>query len=370
MKIANSTIAMVSNRTYLERYEKSESLKMWVGNTRPNFAGENQLPEQTPMINPVPSLQNYIVELSEEAKKPIPIEETENIDSSLSEEDKLKIMLIEKFVETLTGKKIKINVGDLKEFEKDCRKLTNEAEKLQNEAQRNQAQQNQAPQKQGWGLEYDYHESYYESEQVSFAAEGTIKTADGQEISFSIDLNMSRQFMLEQNISVRAGDAKKIDPLVINYSGMAAELTTTKFSFDLDSNGSAEQISFVRQGSGFLALDINNDGAVNNGSELFGPTTGSGFAELAGYDEDNNGWIDENDSIYNKLRIWSKDAQGNNSLVALGQVGVGAIYLSHVSTQFEMTDNQNESQGQVSQTGIFASEKGTVGTAQEIDLTV
>lgn len=366
MKIANSTITMVSNRTYLEKYEKSESLKMWVGNTRPNFAGENQLPEQTPMIKPVPSLKDYIVELSEEAQKPLATQETKKTDDTMSEEDKLKIKLIEKFVEVLTGKKIKIKLGDeLKEFAKDCGEIKDMPAEKQN-----QAQQNQAPKKQGWGLEYDYHESYYESEKVSFSAEGVIKTADGKEINFAVDLNMSREFMQEQNISIRAGDAKKVDPLVINYSGAAAALTTTKFSFDLDSNGKAEQISALRPGSGFLALDLNNDGIINNGSELFGPTTGSGFGELAKYDEDNNGWIDENDPIYNKLRIWSKDAQGNDSLVALGQVGVGAIYLGYVSTQFEMTDNQNESQGQVSQTGIFASEKGTVGTVQEIDLTV
>ena len=30
-------------------------------------------------------------------------------------------------------------------------------------------------------------------------------------------------------------------------------------------------------------------------------------------------WIDENDSIYNQLRIWSKDSDGKDSLVALGQ---------------------------------------------------
>jgi hypothetical protein len=56
--------------------------------------------------------------------------------------------------------------------------------------------------------------------------------------------------------------------------------------------------------------DRNGDGAIDHGRELSGATTGDGFAELAAYDEDGNGWIDENDSIYQHLRIWSKDAQG------------------------------------------------------------
>ncbi len=39
---------------------------------------------------------------------------------------------------------------------------------------------------------------------------------------------------------------------------------------------------------------------INDGSELFGTSSGDGFKDLATYDEDENGWIDENDSIFSK----------------------------------------------------------------------
>jgi hypothetical protein len=138
---------------------------------------------------------------------------------------------------------------------------------------------------------------YRESEQTSFTAGGVIKTADGKEIEFSIDLNLSREFASDK---VTILEQKLSDPLVINFDGPAAELTGTKFSFDLDNDGTLDQISFLKSGSGFLALHQNQDGVINNGSELFGAGTGNGFADLLKYDSDQNGWIDENDLKVNK----------------------------------------------------------------------
>ena len=45
------------------------------------------------------------------------------------------------------------------------------------------------------------------------------------------------------------------------------------------------------------ALDINEDGKINDGKELFGTASGNGFGDLAAYDQDNNGWIDEKCSM-------------------------------------------------------------------------
>ena len=92
--------------------------------------------------------------------------------------------------------------------------------------------------------------------------QGTIQTADGQEINFSVSLEMSREYHQESSLSFRAGDAVQKDPLVINFNGSASELTSAKFSFDLDIDGTQDNISFVQPGSGFLALDKNQDGSV------------------------------------------------------------------------------------------------------------
>jgi hypothetical protein len=196
-----------------------------------------------------------------------------------------------------------------------------------------------------------------------------VRTEDGQEIAIDVQLSMSREFMSHESMSVQMGAAAK-DPLVINYGGNAAELTQRQYRFDIDSDGQEDQIHFVRPGSGFLAIDRNGDGAVNDGSELFGPTTGDGFSELAAHDADGNGWIDENDPVYSGLRIWSKDGGGSDQLVALGEKGVGAVYLGHATTPFELKGQDNELQGVVRSTGIYLGEEGGAGTVQHVDLVV
>ena len=159
-----------------------------------------------------------------------------------------------------------------------------------------------------------------------------------------------------------------MDPLVINLDAPAADVKDQKFFFDLDADGHDEAISRLGAGSGFLALDKNGDGQINDGSELFGALSGDGFADLAKYDHDGNGWIDEADDIFDKLLIWSKDANGNDQLVGLGKAGVGAIYLGAQNTQFSMNNAHNEVNAMVRQTGMFLYENGGIGTIQQLDL--
>ena len=224
--------------------------------------------------------------------------------------------------------------------------------------------------RQGWGLEYNLRETHYEKQTMSFSAGGVVKTSDGREIKFNLDLNLSREFSSNLNLSVRAGDAVKVDPLVVNFGNASASLTNEKYWFDIDADGTDDQISFVGNGSGFLAFDINDDGIINDGSELFGPQSGNGFSDLSEYDIDNNGWIDENDDIYSKLRIWTKDAQGNDQLFALGAKGIGAIYLGSAATAYDLKTSANESLGSIARSGIFLRESGLAGTIQHVDLTV
>ncbi|MDR2838454.1 MAG: VCBS repeat-containing protein [Azonexus sp.] len=230
----------------------------------------------------------------------------------------------------------------------------------------------QQPASAGLSGVYTRHESYGESEQTRFSASGTVKTADGREISFQLNLSMSRSYYEESNLSLSFGDAaakKKVDPLVLNFAGTAASLTNERFSFDLNADGAMEEINFVAPGSGFLVFDRNQDGIINNGSELFGPTTNDGFAELARLDDDGNGWIDENDAAFSQLQIWSRDAAGKDQLQSLAAAGVGAISLSQVATPFDIKTTSNELLGQIRNTGIFLQETGMVGTIQQIDLT-
>ncbi len=209
-----------------------------------------------------------------------------------------------------------------------------------------------------------------ETESTTFATKGMVQTADGRSIGFNVELSMSRAFMQETNF-LEVHDYIKTDPLMINLDTDAPSVSDQKFFFDLDCDGKKENISFAGRGSGFLALDKNGDGEIYDGSELFGTKSGDGFKDLAKYDEDGNGWIDENDDVFNRLKVWTKDENGNDKLIDLKKADVGAIYLGNVDTQFSLKDEYNRLNAEVKKTGVFLREStGEVGTLNHVDLVV
>ncbi|MDE7223498.1 MAG: hypothetical protein K2O34_06925 [Acetatifactor sp.] len=218
-------------------------------------------------------------------------------------------------------------------------------------------------------LSFSAEETYMEQENTLFSSVGTVRTADGREINFNVDLAMSRSFTqtYKQELNLAALQ-RTCDPLVINFDAATASLTDQKFKFDVDADGQEDEISMLGAGSGYLALDKNGDGIINDGSELFGPQSGNGFEDLAAYDEDGNGWIDENDSIWSKLKIWCKNPDGSDSLYTLGEKGLGAICLQNTATDFALKGNNYQDNGYIRNTGIFLYENGNVGTVQHLDL--
>ncbi|GHV32259.1 hypothetical protein FACS18949_02630 [Clostridia bacterium] len=204
----------------------------------------------------------------------------------------------------------------------------------------------------------------YISNSMSFNAKASVRTADGREINVDIQLNMSQEYY--QRTEAQFTKAFQ-DPLVINLNTASASLSDRKFSFDLDMDGTSDQISQLARGSGFLALDKNGDGKINDGSELFGAKTGDGFKELAQYDSDRNGWIDEADAIFDKLRIWSRNDDGTSTLIGLGQAGVGAIFLGSAAGNYLLGALDNPD-GAIRSTGMFLFEDGRAGTVQHVDL--
>lgn len=227
----------------------------------------------------------------------------------------------------------------------------------------------------GLAMSYEHAEYQYESEDTTFSAMGTVKTADGRELKFNIDVAMSREFesYYEERTRVNAGMAKGTpaalcDPLVINLEGNIASVSDQKIRFDIDGDGEIDTINQLSRGSGYLALDKNEDGKINDGTELFGTSSGDGFADLAKYDEDGNGWIDENDEIWNKLKVMTYDENGKECLYTLAQTGVGAICLNKLATDFSQKDNNHATQSVIRSTGIFLYESGAVGTVQHLDV--
>ena len=208
----------------------------------------------------------------------------------------------------------------------------------------------------------------YECELTGFDTSGSVTTADGRQIDFDASLFLGRSYERKETPRHLSMDGGLVDPLVINFGTGSTELTDRTFDFDLDADGELDNIAVLGQACGFLAYDKNGDGIINDGSELFGAKSGDGFADLSVYDADENGWIDEADPIYDKLKIWSKDSAGKDVLVGLGVRGIGAIFLGKAPTEFSLKDLANDTRGVIRSTGVFLREDGTPGTIQQVDL--
>ncbi|MDP2829880.1 MAG: hypothetical protein Q8O37_14900 [Sulfuricellaceae bacterium] len=353
MKIDSSNILLSSQHTLVEQQTRQESLRMWAGDRRPIT-----LPELPPAP---PRMRLDSVSISQEAKTAQKTDPAGDAQEAIENDPRMQLVI--SMVEALTGKKIKIlSLKDLQSVNAPS------AEAIRDPGQ----QPPSPPPRAGFGIEYDLHETRYEAEQTSFSAQGVVKTSDGREIVFDLQLSMSREHLEQTDVSIRLGDAVRQtkDPLVLNFNGNAAQLSSTKFSFDLDSDGQAENISFVAPGSGFLVFDKNQDGLANNGSELFGAVSGDGFAELAAHDLDGNRWIDENDAVFSQLKLWTRDGAGQDQLATLSEAGIGALYLGKVATEFSLKNADQQLDGQVRASGVYLNENGTAGTLQQIDLAV
>lgn len=210
--------------------------------------------------------------------------------------------------------------------------------------------------------------SFRAAQSLDFSFTGTFVSEDGQESEFNVEVSMTQTLAMEQRTTDKFQKWMELhDPLVIDYAGNGVDLSDQKFSFDLDSDGESDQISLLNKGSGFLVLDRNENGMVDNGMELFGTKSGDGFKDLSLFDEDQNGVIDKSDSVFDKLRVWKRDESGDNSLVALGEVGIGAISLNAKKNQYDFLSAQGELNGRLQKSSQFLKNDGNVGGIHHID---
>lgn len=208
---------------------------------------------------------------------------------------------------------------------------------------------------------------YTEEQNVEYSSTGTAITADGRKLEFSYSFAFSESFTEEyhmEHLAIR----NCVDPLVINLDDCPTAIADQSFFFDLDGDGEEEELKNIGSGSAFLALDHNEDGVINDGTELFGAKTGDGFRELEQYDEDGNGWIDENDSVFSRLKVMTITETGEQELYGLKDADVGAIYLGRVETDYMKRDDANNIHAAVRKSGLFLHEKdGHAGGVQHVD---
>ncbi|PJI96354.1 hypothetical protein CLU85_1097 [Acidovorax sp. 69] len=347
MKIESSTLQMQAQHVATRMHTQSSRLEAWVGDRRPDGAAGRAAPSV--QISRAARLATAAAEAPSEPRDP---------DEGLTPQ----WAMIRDLIALMTGVQVRVYAG--------AEASAAPTPSAQPPGPAQAPSSAPARQRAGFGLVYEQREVIEETERTQFAVEGLVRTADGQEIRFTLQLDMQRSYRQESSISLRLGDAVAVDPLVINFDGTAAQLQNQRFAFDLNGDGQTEDVPLLSGNRGYLALDTNQNARIDNGLELFGPGTGNGFAELAQHDSDHNGWIDEADPVYQQLRVWTPSADGTGRLQTLAELGVGAIHTTSVATPFALRTADNGSLGVVRSTSAYLRENGGAGTVQQIDLSV
>ncbi len=350
MKIVGSELALSATHAAVERREVQERLRAWSG-ARPDAPAARAAPPPPPAPE---------VSLSPEARRKAAEATAVDAASDATDMDP-KLALLKAILARIFG--VEVDVIDLR----DVPAQSADAPVAQDAGATPAA----PPPSAGYGVEYERHEVRTEQEQTNFAASGTVQTSDGRSIEFALSMQVARSRTEQVDVSLRLGDAaRKQDPLVVNFAGTAAQLADQTFSIDLDGDGRRDTAHFVGPGSGFLVFDRDGDGRITQRSELFGPRSGDGFAELAALDGDGNGWIDEADGSFGELQVWTRDASGADRLQTLQDLGVGALSVARTATPFELQDAAGTALGAIRSTGVYLKESGEAGTLQQIDLVV
>lgn len=123
-------------------------------------------------------------------------------------------------------------------------------------------------------------------------------------------------------------DAGCNTPLVLSFDGAPAELVPARAAtFDLDGVGGCITTDWPAAATPWLALDVDGNGTIDSGRELFGSGTllrsgaraSHGFMALSELDDDGNGRIDGSDAAFSRLVLWGDDDGDRRSSFAEAQ---------------------------------------------------
>ncbi len=115
---------------------------------------------------------------------------------------------------------------------------------------------------------------------------------------------------------------------------------------------------------GFLARDLNANGLIDNGGELFGTPTLNGFEALKALDSNADGNITAADAAFSSLRIW-KDAN-HNGITDVGELTT--LDANNITSIDVVVHYAATSSGEVNASGLSSIGSGTKSDRSTIEV--
>lgn len=193
-------------------------------------------------------------------------------------------------------------------------------------------------------------------------------------VSFeSMEIDLQMRVSADGNVTFeRASEQINLgDPLVFDLDGDGIEVSTLGDGvvFDIDGDGYEEQTAFATGDDAFLALDRNENGTIDSGRELFGDQNGArnGLDELAKFDDNGDGVIDKQDSVYSQLLLFSdrnRDGRSQDAeLQSLRESEIESIDLRQKDVAMQLASGNH-----VTQIASYTRHSGEAGLAGDVML--
>jgi hypothetical protein len=201
-----------------------------------------------------------------------------------------------------------------------------------------------------------------------------IANAQVSKSAYEFEMKFKKQSVYSETQTERVGISleelgiKKADPLVLDIAGDGLDLTKAGegATFDINADGKLDQTAWVQGDDAFLVFDKNQNGKIDDGTELFGDQNGAdnGFIELAKHDNNKDRVINRQDSVYKALKLY-QDLNGNgkiekNELKSLDQMGIKALNLNFIHMNQQINGNS------LILNGSFMREDGSEGQLADV----
>ena len=175
----------------------------------------------------------------------------------------------------------------------------------------------------------------------------------------------------------RSNKAHGYDPLILNLDGKGIQtLAPSSISarFDHNADGIATATGWAAAGNGILALDLDKNGKIDSGKEIFGnhsvlpngTAAAHGYAALAELDSNHDNLINQADELFSSLKVWQDINQDGisqaNELFTLQALGIQSLNLEHQENSKDLGNGNR-----LTHIGSYTKTDGTTGEMGDVE---
>ncbi|MET3432234.1 Ca2+-binding RTX toxin-like protein [Herbaspirillum seropedicae] len=194
----------------------------------------------------------------------------------------------------------------------------------------------------------------------------------------ALDVNKNLDDIMTQ-IYERWTLSRSVDPLILDLDGDGIETIalSANIHFDHDLSGFAEQSGWVGRDDALLVRDLDGDGKITSGAELFGDHTrlgngelaATGFAALADLDANRDGVLDVNDEAFASLRLW-QDSNSNGITDAGELIDLNTAGVKTLNARFSDTNQTDAAGNTLRQLGSYVAADGSTRSLGDVWFTM